>query len=304
MNWFEKIAKSIRSAPDEDAAAKLVKDYLEDDNSSNNHSTRDEVHVHLHQGKNGPGEEDDDDKDIEKDPSESNGGGEMNINELAQRVEALEQQVQALMNMEQEEVELEEPETQDRRRYVMRKGKGIRAKDEDLPVPERKPEIIGETDLPGIEDLNARNGSTTDSTAQESLWQDTMAAAEIIVPGIRMPTFDASHKATLTAKRLCAFRRQTMDAALKNPETKEVVSEITGLTDSKQVKSLNCDTVKMAFQATANAIRNQNNMNVVSRASVSDARNRDNQPKKITISDLQKANNEFWSKRMNGGALR
>jgi hypothetical protein len=213
------------------------------------------------------------------------------IADLAARLAALEQKVAELMDGDEGEVELQNPgDAQDAKRYIMRRGSRLKARDEDLyPTPERKPDMIGETDLPGLQNL------TQDSVPLEMLWQDTMAKGEIIVPGIRIPTFDARTQAGVTAKRLCSFRRVTLDAALDSSEAKEVLNNLVGIKTKDQIKTLPCDMLKMAFETTANTLGSKRNDGFV-RSSVTDSL-----PSKPaqhigvpSLGEIQRRNREAW----------
>jgi hypothetical protein len=41
-------------------------------------------------------------------------------------------------------------------------------------------------------------------------FQDMLARAEILAPGIKLPTFDAKAKRKLTVDRMCAFKRRAL----------------------------------------------------------------------------------------------
>jgi hypothetical protein len=208
-----------------------------------------------------------------------------------------------------EDVELEDPETKDARRYRMRRGKSLRMRDErdEPPIPEREPEIVGETDLPGIEDLDKgmstsdrlRRFRSGDSADMENLWADTISLAEVITPGVRVPTFDARLTPERTAIRLCAFRRQTLDRALKDEFTAGVLADMVGIKTGDQIKSLGCDTVKMAFNATGNALKAHTNTRQMTRSvSTNDGKGRTSDTTApggaITIAEIQRRNREAW----------
>lgn len=216
------------------------------------------------------------------------------IADLAARLAALEQKVSELMDGDESEVELQNPgDAQDAKRYIMRRGSRLaKAHDEgpEIPTPERQTEIIGETDLPGLQNL------TQDSMPMELLWTDTMAKGEIIVPGIRIPTFDGRVQAGVTAQRLCSFRRQTLDAALDSSEAREILSGLVGIKTKDQVKTLPCDTLKMAFEATANSMGAQRNNGFV-RSSVTDSLQLAQPAHRVgppSIGEIQRRNREAW----------
>lgn len=247
-------------------------------------------HVHLN-SPNGGDTRTHDDPDLNNE-----GGGDMVSREeydaLCLRLDELEQQLAALAGNDEEDVELEDMDTQDRRKFKLRRGDKIKVRDEEPPVPEREPEIMGETDLPGIEDLN----KTTDSIRLEPLWQATIAAAEVIVPGYRVPTFDAAHRPTLTAKRLCALRRGVLTEASKDAATGDVVRRFTG---DANLARLPCEAVKVAFTATADAIRGANG--TVLRASATATTDAPTVP---SLAKMNQNASEFWKGQGNGATRR
>lgn len=237
--------------------------------------------------------------------------------EIMQMIAELSQRVEALENGESD-VELEsegEDGTKDARRFKLRRGDAlVRTGDDgpDIPTPDRNEEMMGETDLPGINDLDAdmptktgdrraylrKYARTRDSVDMEDVWRETMAAAEVIQPGVKVPTFDARLSMERTAGRICAFRRRVMDSAMKDTDTKALVEDTLG---TISVKTLDCDTLKMAFTATANAIKQNNNRSYV-RASVGDSRpsERKGPP---SIAEMNQRAKDFWNKRNSNGAL-
>lgn len=318
--WMERMVHRVRNADTNDAALQVVGDYMGDQGGTPMDENGDQ-HIHLHLDKGGGGGG----MDADPDPMNGGGGDPMNgggggggtpdLTQLAGRVAQLEEVVQQLLDGgggnggedQGEEVELEDPETKDARRYTMRRGKSLRVRDEEPPVPDRLEEMLGETDLPGVEDLDAKMSTgdklrrfrSGDSADMEGLWSDTIALAEVITPGVRVPTFDARLAPARTATRLCAFRRQTLDRALKDEHTATVLADLVGIRTADQVKSLGCDTVKMAFNATGNALKSQFNSQQMTRSvSTNDGKGRDTgsaAPGPITIAEIQRRNREAWS---------
>jgi hypothetical protein len=239
-------------------------------------------------------------------------GGDVNtrVAALEAAVATLTQQVAELTGgggENGEEVELQDPDTKDARSYIMRRRRRSVGDEGDLPTPERNPDMIYETDLPGITDLNgrrARSGESGgigdrhtvgDSFNMETVWQETMAKGEVIVPGIRVPTFDGRVNPTITARRLCSFRKQTMDAAIRDENLKGLIESLTSLKTPDQVRNMGCASMKMAFDVTAGAIGGSRNNNVM-RASVGDGASRPAQGQRgsPSIAELQRRNREAW----------
>jgi hypothetical protein len=325
--WLDRMVRRVRDADTEEEAREVTKDFIDPTSGAptggGGAPDDGDTHIHLHMGKGGEGGgggmAGDDDP-----PIDVGGGGQPDVQQLAAAVAELLQRVEQLEgggggnggNGEEgddgEDVELEDPETKDRRRFRMRRGDRM-TRDDDIPVPERLgEEMVGETDLPGLEGLKQggstgdrrkfrdRYARTHDSADAEDLWQDTMAAAEILQPGVRVPTFDARLTLESTAKRLCAFRRRVLDHALSDENTKQIINESIGTIDTAR---LTCDSVKMAFNAAASQIRLLNN-----RGQMRPTVTRDNRTGAVTrrgppsISEMNANAKEFWAR--NNGASR
>lgn len=318
--WVDRMVARIRTADTNDAAVRVVDDFMGGSAGGGGNQMDDngDQHIHLHLDKGGGGAAAGDDDP----PIDVGGGGQPDIQQLAAAVAELLQRVEQLEGNgggnggngngnggedDGEDIELEDPETKDARRYRMRRGRSLKMHDEDPPVPDRlsNETMLGETDLPGVEDLpqgasvgdKLRRYRSGDSADMENLWADTIAMAEIITPGVRVPTFDARLTPERTATRLCAFRRQTLDRALKDEFTAGVMLDLVGIRTGDQIKSLGCDTVKMAFNATGSALRSQFNARQMTRSvSTGDGKGRDTAQHSgpMTIAEIQRRNREAW----------
>jgi hypothetical protein len=309
-------AKTAKDADEFKAA--VMKDDLVDPGMKRDDDDGD-THIHLHM--NGAKKEGamDDDPDLDPDMGE---GGAPDLATLASQVAELTQRVAQLEAMDEEDVELEDPDTQDARTFKLRRGTKMgraRSRDEDTETtPERNPDMVAETDLPGIEDLDKRMPTasasdkrrfrdkwirTTDSADSEDVWKETMALAEIIQPGIRIPTFDARISIGRTADRLCSFRRRVLDHALKDEDTSPVVKDLLGDINPEK---LSCSSVKLSFNALGSHMRASNNTNHVRHAvrdgatKTGDNRNTTSGPP--TISQMNQNAKEFWKAQKTNGA--
>lgn len=318
-SWLDKMVRRVRDADTDEEAKEVTKDYIDPTGATGALPDDDgDTHIHLHMGKNGEGGEMHQGDD--EPPIDVGGGGEPDIQQLAasvaellQRVEQLEQGGGDDDDDDGEDVELEDPDTKDKRRFRMRRGTRAVHDDEEIPNPDRNPDMIYETDLPGIEDLDKRMSSasssdkrrfrdrylrTTDSADAETVWSDVMASAEILQPGVRIPTFDARLSLESTGKRLCAFRRRVLDHALAADDTAEVLHEVVGTIDAN---ALSCDSVKMAFNAAAAHIKLLNNRGSVRRTAgtgTNDSRGVSSGPP--SLSQMNKNSRDFWKKQPNG----
>lgn len=96
-----------------------------------------------------------------------------------------------------------------------------------------------------------------DSAFLEDSFQETAALAEILVPGISLPTFDSKAPPKKMLAVVCGLRRKALDAAYKNADTKEIIDEVLGgrTYDSK----MPCSKVRTVFRSAAAVKRRLNN---------------------------------------------
>jgi hypothetical protein len=90
-----------------------------------------------------------------------------------------------------------------------------------------------------------------DSAYFQDSFRETMALAEIIAPGVRVPTFDSAAKPGKTIDMLCKFRRTVLDLAYGQPVTRGMIDEISGgkRLDFKDAKCVTCDKIRDTFRS-------------------------------------------------------
>ncbi|NML34939.1 DUF2213 domain-containing protein [Paraburkholderia sp. G-4-1-8] len=125
--------------------------------------------------------------------------------------------------------------------------------------------------------------STSDSTSFRDEFQDAKARAEILAPGVKLPTFDAKAAVKQTADALCVLRRRALRAALTN-DNGDLVRMITGDAD---VSKMDCAAAKMAFHAASELVKQKNK---TAKTSTADSQT----PAK---KDLNQIHADFWAKR-------
>jgi hypothetical protein len=261
--------------------------------------TRDEIHVHVHGGSsNDDGEGDKPDAGggsaavAAPAPAAAAGGGDpaggggASLEELSQRVEALERAVAILA---QEEGGEEQPEADPN-------GGG------DTPAPGGESEGGGEEDRNSMGDRrtvdrrSVRTGDgqrsmVGDSASMKTAWQALLTNAEFIVPGIRQPTFDARAPAKTTFDAMCNFRRRVLGEGMKEDDSKSVIVSL-GDGRTPDLKKMTCDAVALLFNGAAAAMRSANGARATH---VQDGMvYRDNQSVVQTVQDMNKRNREFY----------
>ena len=96
-----------------------------------------------------------------------------------------------------------------------------------------------------------------DSAVFMDSYRQTIAMAEIIVPGIKLPTFDAKASPRSTVDALCAFRKKVLDLAYAQPATSSVIDELHG--KKLDTGCMTCDAVRGLFRSLGVAKKNMNN---------------------------------------------
>lgn len=108
----------------------------------------------------------------------------------------------------------------------------------------------------------AKAEKTGDSAGMATAWQEVIGRAEILVPGIKMPTFDAKAAPKATLDALCAFKRHAMTVALSGTGKAHVeASTPSGST----VATMTCDAVSHVFHGASELAKVKNNQGASAR---------------------------------------
>lgn len=138
---------------------------------------------------------------------------------------------------------------------------------------------------------------TTDSAALATSYAQVLAQAEILVPGFRMPTFDAKLKRAATVDAMCSARRKALGLACATADGNALVVAIAGSVNP-DIDKMGCKDVATLFKAAAGAKALLNN-----RAGTKDSGSAANAAAsqqvgvaRQTLSDINKANQEYWAR--------
>lgn len=129
--------------------------------------------------------------------------------------------------------------------------------EEDDDNTEDNEMILGDLEMeapPGTGD--GAFAKAKDSVLLEDSWQETVSLAEIIAPGIQVPTFDAKADPKRTGTALCRFRRAVLDAAALQSDTHTFIHNTTGGHDYKK---FTCDATRTLYRAVGQFRKNANN---------------------------------------------
>jgi hypothetical protein len=172
---------------------------------------------------------------------------------------------------------------------TLQKG-GAKTGDEDPDEgKDPKPEKTDDEDV--LEEGDTKEGKTVDSAALQEEFSDTVARAEMLVPGIRLPTFDAKPGAQKVRDNLCAMRRKAMTLALENDRSAGFIQPFAR--DPDAIKAMTCDAARAAFVGASELARSANNAFIGFEKATKDA----SKVQVSSIADINKANADFWAKR-------
>lgn len=87
--------------------------------------------------------------------------------------------------------------------------------------------LLAELELELPDGLTMAKVGTKDSVAFEDTFQRLIAGAEILTPGIRVPTFDSQANAKATFDAMCGLRRKSLGLALNTPATAGMIEQVT-----------------------------------------------------------------------------
>lgn len=144
-----------------------------------------------------------------------------------------------------------------------------------------------------IEDPNAgANGG--DSAALATSYQELVSQAEILVPGIRVPTMDSAAPRARTIDGMCQIRRRTLSAVSMTNDGAALLTQVAGA--DLDIDKASCVEIATVFRAAAVAKGLQNN-----RQSTGDANrapdNGGDKPihKTPSLAEINAANAAYWA---------
>jgi hypothetical protein len=159
----------------------------------------------------------------------------------------------------------------------------------------------GDKDIEGALEEEAPEGTgdkarkATDSQYLQESFDDTVALAEILAPGVKLPTFDRAMKPQMTYDNICRLRKKALSQALGAEDTSAIITDLRGgrETTPDVIKKLTCDSARTLFIAAANQKRQTNN---AGHRQVETRRTADAAPGVPTsIAEMNKRNREFYA---------
>ena len=118
--------------------------------------------------------------------------------------------------------------------------------------------ILGELEFEAPPGTGVDAKRANDSRYLEESFQDTVAKAEIIAPGIRLPAFNVGASPTRTAREMFTLRKTALDLAYNQPATRGMIDQaMNGRT--LDTRSMGIGATRVLFNAVAGAVASSNN---------------------------------------------
>ena len=161
--------------------------------------------------------------------------------------------------------------------------------DKDDKETEDNEKILGALELEAPPGTNDRARKSKDSAFLAESFQETVALAEVLAPGIGIPTFDGALDPKKTYDALCGLRRKALDLAFNTPEGRTLVESVGG----SQFRTMDCAMLRPVFLAAGNLKKHANNGG----SRTTDVRLPGGAAggTRRTIADVNKRNAEFYS---------
>lgn len=245
------------------------------------------VHVHLHTG--GPIEHEPVVKTGDEDEPPAAGRSKFTDEELENRFKTI---GDALEEIKGKLTPAEPGSAGSEGEEVVEDGEGY-VKPKEGATMKMDSEIEGELEEEAPEGTGDAARKANDSAYLVESFRDTLAMAEIIAPGVKVPTFDKAWHPKVTYDNICRLRKAALTKALTNDGTRQLIVDARGgrTTDAGIIKKLTCDSTRVLFNTVAAAQKRINNDG--HRRTTND--NRTAQPQRITsIADINKKNSEFY----------
>jgi hypothetical protein len=160
------------------------------------------------------------------------------------------------------------------------------------PMPK---EIEGELEEEAPEGSGDAARKARDSQYLEESFSETVAMAEILAPGIRLPTFDKAMRPAKTLDSICKLRSAALKASYATADGAAILETLNG-GKTVDVSRMSCGAVRTFFKAAAAMKRARNNDASRSGTSLDGAIIR---PKShvASIAELNRVNSDFYAKR-------
>lgn len=157
-------------------------------------------------------------------------------------------------------------------------------------------EILGELEFEAPPGTGDRARKARDSRYLAEAFQDTVSKAELLAPGIRLPTYDKAASPVRTVKAINRLRQTALDLAYGKPETRGVIEgALSGR--ALDTKRMRMGHTRMLFSTVAGVIGSSNNQRATDRGNNQSTHRNDQVAGIQSVADINKRNREHYAPR-------
>jgi uncharacterized protein len=174
----------------------------------------------------------------------------------------------------------------------LKKGLPAKAMDDE----EKRKEIEGELKEEAPAGSGEDSAKAKDSAFLSESFSATVSLAEIIAPGIHLPTYDRAASPVKTFESICGLRRKALAFANNDAKTNSLIVKANGGREmtADSITKLPCGSLRTLFYAVG-GLKKDENSKTTQRSAVDSRTNAGSTVP--TLTELNKKNHEFWNAR-------
>ena len=140
------------------------------------------------------------------------------------------------------------------------------------------------------EEERKKKAKTGDSAGLATAFQECVARAEILIPGVTIPTFDAKATPQATDDMLCGFKRRVLTSAQVGGGGKMHVDALVG--PGADLSAMTCDAVSVVFTGATELAKAANNRSGAHTANLKDTSTRKGP---LSNSEINERNRKYYN---------
>lgn len=175
------------------------------------------------------------------------------------------------------------------------KAKDKNPDDDDEDKSKDNEAILGALEMEAPPGTNDRAGfvrKARDSSFLADSFQETVALAEVLAPGIRVPTFDRAMTPAKSFDSICNLRRTALDIAYHTADGRGVIDDVGG----REYKTMDCAGLRPVFLAAGALKKAKNNGARTTDAAEVRRPGGGVGGTKVSLADINKKNREYYAK--------
>lgn len=172
-------------------------------------------------------------------------------------------------------------------------GQGEEEAEGEVADADEEEEKAEEKKDPKAKDKTKDSKRVKDSASLKDVHRDTVSDAEVLSPGLKMPTFDSAKPFTVTRDSICLLKRRSLALAARDDKNGGADAVKTMLGKGKTLTGLDCNVVDTVFNGAVALMKDRNTQDDAPKT-ISQARGTKTRDQKAptSIADMNRMNRE------------